>query len=128
MLRMLQALVALTGYELLALGVDDATEATALLSMVQQVRAALGMDALPPSKYEQCRSVGPERTDRTVMIALLESDIYNSERRRVWATSPTLYVPAAAPGLMITASVSLIWFSRFLICFTSLAQCDSVYR
>ena len=34
MLRMLQALVALTGYELLALGVDDATEATALLFMI----------------------------------------------------------------------------------------------
>jgi uncharacterized protein (DUF885 family) len=38
----------------------------------------------------------PERTDRTVMIALLDSDIYNAERRRAWAMTPTMYVPAAA--------------------------------
>ena len=38
----------------------------------------------------------PERTDRTVMIALLESDIYNGERRHAWAMQPALYVPAGA--------------------------------
>ena len=35
----------------------------------------------------------PEQTDGRVMIALLESDIYNSERRRAWETQPLLYVP-----------------------------------
>jgi uncharacterized protein (DUF885 family) len=35
----------------------------------------------------------PERTDRRVMIALLESDIYNAERRREWEMQPLLYVP-----------------------------------
>jgi len=35
----------------------------------------------------------PERNDRRVMIALLESDIYNAERRREWEMQPALYVP-----------------------------------
>ena len=35
----------------------------------------------------------PERNDRRVMIALLESDIYNAERRREWEMQPAMYVP-----------------------------------
>ena len=35
----------------------------------------------------------PQRTDRRVMIALLESDIYDAERRREWEMRPTMYVP-----------------------------------
>jgi len=35
----------------------------------------------------------PERNDRRVMIALLESDIYNAERRREWETQPAMYLP-----------------------------------
>ena len=35
----------------------------------------------------------PERNDRRTMIALLESDIYNAERRREWEMQPAMYVP-----------------------------------
>ncbi len=35
----------------------------------------------------------PERNDRRVMIAILESDIYNAERRREWEMQPAMYVP-----------------------------------
>ncbi len=35
----------------------------------------------------------PEQTDRQVMIALLESNIYDAERQRAWETQPLRYVP-----------------------------------
>jgi len=35
----------------------------------------------------------PERNDRRVMIAILESDIYNAEHRREWEMQPAMYVP-----------------------------------
>jgi uncharacterized protein (DUF885 family) len=35
----------------------------------------------------------PERNDRRVMIAILESDTYDAERRREWETQPAIYVP-----------------------------------
>ena len=48
----------------------------------------------------------PEQTDRRVMIALLESDIYNSERRRAWETQPLLYVPVRQVSGLFAAGMS----------------------
>ena len=36
---------------------------------------------------------GPERTDRRLLVALLDSSIYDAERRRSWQNQPSLYLP-----------------------------------
>ena len=46
----------------------------------------------------------PEQTDRRVMIALLESDIYDAEHRRAWETQPLLYVPVRQISALFAAS------------------------
>jgi uncharacterized protein (DUF885 family) len=48
----------------------------------------------------------PEQTDRQVMIALLESDLYNSERRRAWEMQPLLYVPVRQVSGLFAAARS----------------------
>ena len=48
----------------------------------------------------------PERNDRRVMIALLESDIYNAEQRREWEMQPAMYLPVRQVSALFPAEGS----------------------
>ena len=55
----------------------------------------------------------PEETDRQVMLALLESDIYDAERRRTWENQPLLYVPVRQISGLFEAVAIRTWFKAF---------------
>jgi uncharacterized protein (DUF885 family) len=42
-----------------------------------------------------------ERIDRRMLIGLLESEIYSTEKRRIWENDAALYVPAAQIGRLL---------------------------